>query len=73
MKAPLISTREIVQVVIDSVGSEDLVRDIATQHDIFFILENGSDEAGPQLKSVCVCVCVCVCACMSRKYMHACL
>ena len=41
---------ELVEVVVDGVRAQDLVRDVGTEHDVVLVLQDGRDEARPQLK-----------------------
>ena len=41
---------EFIEVVVDSVSTHDLMRDVGTQHDVVLILQDGGDEPWPQVQ-----------------------
>ena len=65
---------DVIEKVPHCVGTEDLVRDVGTQHHIVFILENRGDVTRPQLKPVCVCVWSgIVCVPINSSSWHVCV
>ena len=64
---------EVVEIVVDTVCAQDLVRDVGTEEDVGLVLEDGRLVARPQFQPRAreggrVCVRASVCKCMCARF-----